>query len=357
MISTLIAASMIAAPSQTPSRESLTVKNYLRLMSPGINLGNTLEAIPEATSWGNPKPTRAYFKGIRSAGFKSVRLPIAWSQYSDSNHTIRADWMKHVTEVVKLAREADLIVMINVHWDGGWLQPTPEKKEFATKKLRAFWKQIATNFREFDHNLLFAGTNETGVEGQYGIPAKENADIQNGFNQAFVETVRSTEGLNRSRFIVVQAYNTDIDTAMKVNMTMPVDTTKDRLMMEVHYYSPYNFTLNDKSDIWQWGKSATDPKSTETWANEEYVDAQFAKVKAAYVDRGFPVILGEYCCGMKTRFPEMDKYRLLWDQCVTESAIRHGVVPMLWDTGSAFDRVTGAPKTSNWSVCWSKRLP
>jgi endoglucanase len=312
-------------------------------MAPGINLGNTLEAIPKETSWGNPEPTEAFFKGVRAAGFKSVRIPVSWTQYSDGENNIQPTWMRHVTDVTRMALDADLYVMINIHWDGGWLQPTPQKQEAATQKLRKFWRQIATNFRDFDHRVMFAGTNETGVEGQYGMPAPENAAIQNRFNEAFVGTVRSTGGRNSDRYLVVQTYATDIDAGLKYNQTLPADSVKDRLMIEVHYYSPYNFVLNDKSDVWQWGKSATDPKATDTWGNEDYVDAQFAKVQAAFVDRGIPVILGEYSAGMKSRFPGMDKYRRLWDEYVTSSAVRHSMVPMLWDVGSIINRETGAP--------------
>jgi endoglucanase len=102
--------------------------------------------------------------------------------------------------------------------------------------------------------------------------------------------------------------------------------------------------LNDKSDVWQWGKTATDPKATDTWGNEDYVDAQFAKMKATFIDKGVPVILGEYCAGMKKRFPGMDEYRKVWDEYVSRSAYSHGLIPMLWDTGEILDRITGAPK-------------
>lgn len=328
----------------TSPPESIATKDITRLMTPGINLGNTLEAIPEATSWGNPVPNEAYFQAVRRAGFKSIRIPIAWTQYSDSENNIRASWMNHVRDVVNLARKADLIVMINVHWDGGWLQPTPEKQAEAGKKLRKFWTQIATQFKNSDDWLIFAGTNETGVEGYYGMPSQVNADIQNGFNQIFVDTVRSTGGKNRTRLLAIQAYNTDIDTCMKFNTVMPKDVVKNRLLMEVHFYSPYNFTLNDKSDIWQWGRTATDPNATDSWGNEDHVDAQFLKMKTAFVDKRVPVILGEYCAGLKSRFPGMDKYRRLWNAYVTESAVKHGMVPMLWDTGSIIDRKTGNPK-------------
>lgn len=178
----------------------------------------------------------------------------------------------------------------------------------------------------------------------YGPPTVENAEVQDSYNQTFVDTVRSTGGHNGNRMLVVQGYNTDIDAATKVNTKMPVDSAQGRLMMEVHYYSPYNFTLNDKSDIWQWGKAATDPKATDTWGNEDYVDGQFAKMRAAFIEKGVPVILGEYGAGMKARFPAMDRYRRLWDQYVTHSAYAHGLIPMLWDTGTIIDRVSGKQK-------------
>lgn len=324
--------------------DSLSAGNYLQKLSPGINLGNTLEARPAETSWGNPKPTLEYFKAVRAAGFKSVRIPVAWSQYADSEQRIDPKWMAHVTDVVRMANRAGLYALINVHWDGGWIQATYAKRDAVNAKLAKFWTQIATNFRSFDDHLLLAGTNEIGVEGVYGPPTAENAEVQNGYSQLFVSAVRATGGRNKTRWLVVQGYNTNIDDAAKVNAKLPDDSAKGRLMMEVHYYSPYDFTLNDKSDIWQWGAKATDPKATETWANEAYTDAEFQKMKEAFAAKGVPVLLGEYCAGLKPRFPGMRSYQKDWDAYVTQSAARHGLVPMFWDTGSLFDRTTGAQR-------------
>ena len=322
----------------------LDIKNVQQQLAPGINLGNTLEAIPNETAWGNPEPNAGYFRAVKRAGFRSVRLPVAWSQYADSNLQISAKWMSHVGDVVKMANREGLYVVMNIHWDGGWLQPTAAKHADANLKLAKFWNQIAINFRDYDDHLLFAGTNEVGVEGEYGTPSAESAAYQNEFNQTFVRTVRTTGHRNANRLLVVQSYGTDIDNALRFNTVLPTDTVKNRLLFEVHYYSPYNFVLNDKSDIWQWGKSATDPAHTDTWGNEDYVDAQFQKVKTSFIDRGIPVLLGEYSCGMKPQFPGMDAYRKLWDAYVSTSAYRHGLVPMYWDTGSMFDRKTGAAK-------------
>jgi endoglucanase len=131
---------------------------------------------------------------------------------------------------------------------------------------------------------------------------------------------------------------------------LPTDPAKDRLMMEVHYYDPYNFTLNDKSAIWQWGAGATDPKATETWADEAYTDAQFQKMKAKFVDKGIPVILGEFGAIRRTEYAGAEAYRLAWNRYVARSAWQHGLVPVYWDAGAAtenhsmglFDRRTGA---------------
>jgi len=71
--------------------------------------------------------------------------------------------------------------------------------------------------------------------------------------------VRSTGGRNHYRHLLVQGYNTNIDHTINY-FIIPGDVTENRLIVEVHYYDPYNFTLNTDSSITQWGKFATDPK-------------------------------------------------------------------------------------------------
>eukprot|EP01031_Cornospumella_fuschlensis_P014870 gene14870-18162_t len=177
-------------------------------MSPGWNLGNSLEAIGStyvwgSTSfnesyWGNPAANQALFDGIKAAGFRSVRIPVSWKQYADANDNISPQWMDRVTEVVNYAHNAGLAAMINIHWDGGWMQPTFAAQATANARITKFWTQIANNFKSFDDTLLFAGTNEVMVEGDYGTPKAEYVTVQNGFNQAFVTAVRATGGNNAS---------------------------------------------------------------------------------------------------------------------------------------------------------------
>ncbi len=325
-------------------------------MTPGWNLGNSLEAIGgpyvwgssdfNETAWGNPKATRALFDGVKAAGFNSVRIPVSWKQYADAEDNISPQWMARVTEVVKLARAAGLVVMINIHWDGGWMQPTYARQEAANARLARFWTQIATNFRDHDDGLLFAGTNEVMVEGDYAPPTPEYCDVQRGFNQVFVDTVRATGGNNARRHLVVQGFNTNIGYAIGCNGTLPRDAVPKRLMMEVHYYDPYDFTLDANSGSWTWGQAA----NPGGWANEAYTDWQFQRMKEAFVDKGVPVILGEYAAILRTEYDAAGTYRKLWDAYVTQSAVRHGLVPVYWDNGytsnhqmGLFDRATGVP--------------
>lgn len=341
----------VGSPDTSGDAAPLSAATVLASMSPGINLGNTLEAVnqngapfttSQETYWGNPVVNQAIFDGYKAAGFKSVRIPVSWTEYADANGNIAPFWMTRVKQVVDMARKSGLYVVINIHWDGGWIQAKPAVKDAVNAKLTNFWTQIATAFKDYDDHLLFAGTNEIGVDGEFGPPTATECPVQNSYNQTFVDAVRATGGKNATRPLVIQAYQTNIDASISCNATLPKDSARGRMMMEVHYYDPYDFTINDKSNIWQWGSIATDPSATETWANEAYTDGQFQKMKTAFIDKGVPVIMGEYGAYNKPAFPDMDKYRLYWIKYVTHSAYTHGVVPMYWDTGGFFNRSTGA---------------
>lgn len=73
-------------------------------MQPGWNLGNTYDAIPDETSWGNPPVTRALLKKVRSQGFKSIRLPVTWGVHQGAapDYTIDPAWTAKVRQVALL---------------------------------------------------------------------------------------------------------------------------------------------------------------------------------------------------------------------------------------------------------------
>ncbi|MDO3386360.1 glycoside hydrolase family 5 protein [Gilvimarinus sp. SDUM040013] len=329
-----------ASSSSSESSQSstgITSVEFSASMGVGWNLGNTLEAVGGETAWGNPKATPELMQAVKAAGFDNVRLPVAWSQFSDEpNFVIDPTWLARVEEVVTYALDAELMVMINMHWDGGWMQPTYAEQAYVNNRMEIMWQQIATHFSEFDQNLVFACTNEVMVEGDYGTPIEEYYTVQNGFNQICVDTVRATGGNNSERFLAVQGFNTNIDHTINF-FELPDDSATDKLLVEVHYYDPFNFTLNGDSQITQWGAGATDAGATETWANESYVDTQFGRMKSKFVDNGIGVILGEYGAFHREGVDGHEIFRNAWNDYITQAALANQMVPMYWDNGFTGD--------------------
>ena len=107
----------------------------------GINIGNTLEAIGGETFWGNPMITQELVDKYKASGFDAIRLPCSWNQYSDATTAKITDaWLNRVKDVVQYCINANLYVLLNIHWDGGWLENnvTPEKKDANVAKQKAF---------------------------------------------------------------------------------------------------------------------------------------------------------------------------------------------------------------------------
>lgn len=336
-------------PDNTGMRD-IDSTEFTGLMGVGFNIGNTLDAIGGETAWGNPKITPELIDAIKTAGFTAIRLPVAWSQFTDEeNFTIDPLWLARVDEVVRYAVEQDLYVMMNIHWDEGWMQPTYAEQDYVNNRLAIMWQQIAEYFRNYDDSLLFAGTNEVMVTGDYGTPTEEYYTVQNSFNQTFVTAVRKTGGRNAYRQLIVQGFNTNIDHTVNF-ATIPEDVIDNRLMMEVHFYDPYDFTLNENSSITQWGNMATDISKTTPDRNEAYVDSQFMKMRTNYHDQGIGVILGEYGVIARTDVADHEQYRIYWNDYITHAAVDHHLVPFYWDNGyttnhsfGLFNRATASP--------------
>jgi endoglucanase len=316
----------------------------------GFNIGNTLEATggKSETYWGNPKISKEFVAFLKQAGFSAIRLPVSWDQYANQTTAeIDANWLARVKEVVQYAVDSDLYVIVNIHWDGGWLENNvvPAKQAQNNAKQKAFWEQIATQLRDYDERVLFASANEPNVE-----DAAQMA-VLNSYHQTFIDTVRATGGKNAQRVLIVQGPATDIDKTNKLWTQLPTDTIANKLMAEIHFYSPWNYTGMTKDESWgnqffYWGKgfhSTTDTAHNPTWGEEDYVDAQFKLMKTQFVDKGIPVIMGEYGTGIRKNLTGADLQlhldgRAHYLNYLTKQAIANGLVPFLWDIGELLDR-------------------
>ena len=162
-------------------------------MFAGINIGNTMEVPGGETGWGNPKVNETYIKGLKDAGFNAVRVPCAWDSHiiDPANHTIDPVWLDRVDEVVGWITGNDMYAIVNIHWDGGWLEENvnEESKDKVLPKQKALWSQIAERLGAYNERLLFAGTNEPYQSKQDQLKEKEMAVLLE-YEQAFVDAVR-----------------------------------------------------------------------------------------------------------------------------------------------------------------------
>jgi endoglucanase len=312
----------------------------------GWNLGNTLEATGGETAWGNPQATQALIDKVKASGFTAVRLPCSWDQYaSQTTGKIQDAWISRVKQVVQYCVNDGLYVFLNIHWDGGWLENniTTQAQSAVNAKQKAYWEQIATAMRDFDEHLIFASANEPNASDATSM------SVLLSYHQTFVNAVRSTGGHNTYRTLVVQGPSTNIDYSSNLMNTLPTDPTANRMMVEVHYYEPFQFTCLSADATWgnmfyYWGQSyhsIIEPSRNSTWGEEDYVLSEFPKMKTKFVDKGIPVIIGEYGAYRRTTPLDMDKHQASvdhWLTYVTQQAIANGCEPFYWDTGSLISR-------------------
>lgn len=332
-------------------------KTLAAKMYAGINIGNTLE-VPKGQDWGNNATvSSAYIKGLKKLGFNAVRIPCAWSSHADaSTYQIDAEWLDKVAEAVNLCSVNDMYAIVNIHWDGGWLEDNilGGYSEAINTKQKTLWTQIATKFKDYDEHLLFAGCNEPGMNETSGGAFKA-ASVQTimRYEQTFVDAVRATGGNNATRCLIVQGPATRIsDTCNdECGYSMPTDNVANRLMLEVHFYDPYNFCLMEKDEgwgntFWYWGEPnhVSGSEHNPTWGEEAYVKEQFQLMKTHFVDKGYPVIIGEYSAMKRTVSESQEKHnqsRAYWNEVVTREAKNHGIVPFYWETNGDINRSTG----------------
>lgn len=323
-----------------------TAMQLASLMRVGWNLGNSLEAYgndPTSSemSWGNPMTTKAMIDSVAKAGFNAIRIPIRWyphfAERPDGTIKIDSAWVQRVKQLVDWSRENDMYVIINTHHEK-WLESHALYKDSAEvyRKERALWTEIAISFRDYDEHLLFAGTNEVHMSDNWGRPEQENVDVQNGFNQVFIDAVRATGGRNTYRTLIVQTYVTNYEFGPEL-FRFPIDSTPGRMMVEMHFYDPWNYCGlgTDK----YWGKTCNS-FGIDGEAQEARLKSCLASLKTIFSDRGYPIIIGE--CGVVRHevAPEEDKSvielaRGYYLEMMVSECRKNGAIPFLWDNGAA----------------------
>lgn len=336
----------------TDGSEDLTALELSRLMGNGINLGNTMEAYgrPELginadtskyeTFWGQPVTTEEMIAGMKSCGFDSIRIPVAWTNmmdYENGDYTIADAYLDRVDELITYAINNGMYVIINDHWDGSWWgmfgSATEETRETAFTMYTSMWTQLAERYHDYDESLIFESGNEelgnrlndTDICKDSGSLSEDECyEMTNRINQTFVDTVRATGGNNADRFLLIAGYNTNIAKTCDDRFKMPKDTIPDKLLVSVHYYDPWNYCGTDSGT--QWG----------THGEYETQNADLKKM-TKFTEQGYGVIIGEYGVLAKDDGTLKDSITA-YTENLLDNCDLYNFVPMLWDTSTFFVR-------------------
>lgn len=321
-------------------------------MGLGWNLGNQLEAssggLPSETCWGNPEITKELIDTIKAQGFKTVRIPVSYLDMigDGPDYKIDTDWLDRVQEVVDYVVNNDMFAIVNMHGDGyytvdhSWLlcAEDDDKQTEIKDKYGKVWTQIADRFKDYDQHLIFESMNEE-FNNDYGKPDEKAYDNINAYNQIFVDSVRATGSNNEKRWLLLPGWNTNIEYTAGDDYNFKIPTDKGckadgkRIMISVHYYDPFNFTIDEnKTAKTQWGKYAV--KNYDNWGQEDYVDSQMALLNEKFVSQGYPVVIGEFGAQDKTeKFADYNEFRRYWSEYLIKVAKKNGVVCVYWDNG------------------------
>ncbi|SEF56528.1 endoglucanase [Eubacterium ruminantium] len=338
--------------------ENMSSTEFAVYLGNGYNLGNTMEAADSRrtgdyinnpvsyfeTLWGQPITTPEMLRDMKEAGLDTVRIPVAWHNamdFTNGNYEIKKEYLDRVKEIIDYAYDAGLYVVVNDHWDSGWWglfgSADESKRESAMEQYISMWQQISEYYKDYDYRLIFEGGNEEIGDRLNDIDATWNPDggklskdecysKSNEINQTFVDTVRATGGNNEKRFLLIPGYGTDITQTLDKRWHMPADTAEDRLLLSVHYYTPWSYCGSTGSTTWG------------TKKNYEEMNT-LMKNLSVFSENGYGIIIGE-CGVLPTSNGEMKPNWKLWYQNFFANCDLYGYVPLLWDTGNILNKNT-----------------
>ncbi len=286
-------------------------------MRVGWNLGNSLDSNSGDTSnmwiewwtdgtpkdyetaWGQPQTTQELIEMFKDAGFGVIRVPVTWYPHIDDEGNIDSEWMERVHEVVDYVIDEGLYCILDVHHDTGssnthWLIADTDTYSSTKTKFESLWKNIATEFKDYDEHLLFEGYNEmldiynswcfaSFASSSYydSTVAKDAYEAINSYAQSFVDAVRSTGGNNEQRNLVVNTYgacsgegswSSHLSEPLS-EMALPDDDAEDHIIFQIHMYPTLQSTAS---------------------ATMSGIKTCFESVKTNLMSKGAPVIIGEW---------------------------------------------------------------
>ncbi|GAA1626557.1 cellulase family glycosylhydrolase [Catellatospora bangladeshensis] len=324
-------ASASASPSPSTPPQPGDPMATVAAMQPGWNLGNTLDAIPDETAWGNPLTTQALLRHVRQQGYRSIRIPVTWSNHHGPApaYTIDSTWLNRVRQIVDWSLAEDLYVMINLHHDSWqWINAYPTDRANVLARYSALWTQLSGAFRGYPSRLVFESINEPQFAGTSGD--EQNYQVLHELNAEFVRIVRRSGGGNATRLLVLPTLFTNADQGRLDALTATFRQLGDsNVAATVHFYGWWPFSVNIA------GGTRYDASV------EQDLIATFDRVHATFVAHGIPVIIGEWALlnwdHNRPGIIERGEFLKFLEAVGYHARIRN-LTTMVWDAGQFLNR-------------------
>jgi len=317
---------LIAAPASAKT----AMQTYVEAMQPGWNLGNTLDATPTETSWGNPLTTQALIQQIKAQGYKSIRIPVTWEPHMGPGpgYAVNSTWMDRVQQVVDWSLAEGLYVMLNVHHDSYWVRAMPADHDAVLARFNALWSQIAPRFRDYPNTLMLESLNEPEFD---GVDDATKMSLLRELNTSFFNIVRGTGGGNATRPLVLPSINTNSGQQYLDSLKATMAALNDsNLIATIHYYGFWPFSVNITG------------ATTVNDAVINDINGSINNVYNTFVANGIPVVVGELgILGYNPQNNPVERGEMLkFFELYTAAARAKSVTWQLWDAGGQFNRVT-----------------
>ncbi|MBI9072128.1 MAG: cellulase family glycosylhydrolase [Melioribacteraceae bacterium] len=295
---------------QVSAFSQLTPWEAVEQMQRGINLGNTLEP-PLEGDWNNPNAEEHYFDDYKTAGFRTVRVPVRWDEHTSKSapYKVEESWMNRVEQVVEWGLSRDLFIIINAHHEE-WIK-TNYSAENQTR-FDSIWSQISVRFKDKSDKLIFEIINEP-----HGLTLAEVDDL----NARVLPIIRKT---NPTRIVCFSGH----EWAGLAQLKSAAILEDDYLMGYYHSYDPWDFGGLGEGT---WGSTM----------QRAQVANSFSSAARWSTENDIPVIIGEFGAVHKADYNS----RMLHYFTYVEEALKNNVVFQAWDDGGQFGIYERATRT------------
>jgi len=324
-----------------------TSVQFVNDMGIGYNLGNTFNCcniVSEKNSeneemklFGTTLPTKNIIKKIKKNGFKTIRLQILYTNYTYNNGKINSEWVYKIKELINMIIKLNMYLILSInHTRQFWDYEGVNSKD----KYINFWTLLANELISCDEHLILESMYEIGYLIYIDRIFNYFDDKEYYLNQNFINIIRNSGGFNIERLLIIPMISSDYEISFFSYYSSEYRIPKDpynKLAVSLYYYAPFeNYNLlNDLAPVYlyyimgfynliyplmKWGSSL----------NYQSIVNNFECMKKNFVDKGFPIIIGEV--GIlndyikKNNSIEQFLYTLF-----SMSFEYEGILPCLWD--------------------------